>query len=199
MISSYQPCYRLLMTMSLFTMLAERKLSHRSYLSFMLLWPQETTMQRPIWENFLKWPLAIGLHFQQQYHLLASVLTLSQVPKGQVLHPSITFLIFKILVEHIEIVLYSIYMLRFCCSIFAAGASERETVYISDGNQNHTIKVGQGNLKLVYSGKDGKLKKYINKRSLVCFYLETWLYFHFSYEFSLYVSQPQYAWFWWFL
>ncbi|PON67227.1 Glycoside hydrolase [Parasponia andersonii] len=49
----------------------------------------------------------------------------------------------------------------------AAGASEKEIVYVSDRSQNHTIKVGPGSLQLVYSGKDGKLKKYINRRSSV--------------------------------
>ncbi|XP_024023141.1 probable alpha-mannosidase At5g13980 isoform X2 [Morus notabilis] len=49
----------------------------------------------------------------------------------------------------------------------AAGVSEKQTVYESQKSQNHTIEVGPGNLKLVYSGKDGKLSRYINTKSLV--------------------------------
>lgn len=49
----------------------------------------------------------------------------------------------------------------------AAGVSEKQTANESQRGQNQTIEVGPGNLKLVYSGKDGKLTKYINIKSLV--------------------------------
>ncbi|XP_062091515.1 probable alpha-mannosidase At5g13980 isoform X2 [Humulus lupulus] len=48
-----------------------------------------------------------------------------------------------------------------------AGGSERESVYVSDRNEDQKIQVGSGNLKLVYSEKNGELTKYINKRSMV--------------------------------
>ncbi|KAL5564813.1 hypothetical protein UlMin_027977 [Ulmus minor] len=48
-----------------------------------------------------------------------------------------------------------------------ASSSEREIVYFSGRSHNHTVEVGSGNLKLVYSGKDGKLTKYINSRRSV--------------------------------
>lgn len=59
--------------------------------------------------------------------------------------------------------------------MFAAGGSERESVFVSDRNEDQKIKVGTGNLKLVYSGKNGKITTYINKRSMVCCYLFTQL------------------------
>ncbi|XP_062168660.1 probable alpha-mannosidase At5g13980 [Alnus glutinosa] len=49
----------------------------------------------------------------------------------------------------------------------AAATSERQTEYKSESNQNDTIEVGPGNLKLIYTGKEGKLTQYINSRSLV--------------------------------
>ncbi|KAM6583976.1 hypothetical protein CsatB_010978 [Cannabis sativa] len=49
----------------------------------------------------------------------------------------------------------------------AGGGSEKESVNVSARNEDHKIQVGSGNLKLVYSGKNGQLTKYINKRSMV--------------------------------
>ncbi|CDP17307.1 unnamed protein product [Coffea canephora] len=49
----------------------------------------------------------------------------------------------------------------------AATTSVREKFYRSDGNQNDAIEVGPGNLKLVYSGSDGKLTGYINGKNMV--------------------------------
>lgn len=57
---------------------------------------------------------------------------------------------------------------EFSILMFAAGVSEKQTANESQRSQNQTIEVGPGNLKLVYSGKDGKLTKYINIKSLVC-------------------------------
>ncbi|KAK9926543.1 hypothetical protein M0R45_023768 [Rubus argutus] len=48
-----------------------------------------------------------------------------------------------------------------------ANTSERRTVYKTETSQNDTIKVGPGNLKLIYSGHDGKLIQYTNSRSAV--------------------------------
>ncbi|KAK7350740.1 hypothetical protein VNO77_09651 [Canavalia gladiata] len=48
----------------------------------------------------------------------------------------------------------------------AATISDRHTTYKS-GNRSDTIEVGLGNLKLIYSVKEGKLTKYINSRSKV--------------------------------
>ncbi|KAF7840227.1 putative alpha-mannosidase [Senna tora] len=48
----------------------------------------------------------------------------------------------------------------------AATISDRKTAYQS-GNQSQSIEVGPGNLKLVYSGNEGKLTDYINTRSKV--------------------------------
>ncbi|KAJ4728880.1 Alpha-mannosidase [Melia azedarach] len=49
----------------------------------------------------------------------------------------------------------------------AASHSEMQTVYKSEVGQNDTIEVGPGNLKLIYSGKEGKLTQYINSKSSV--------------------------------
>ncbi|KAM5571530.1 putative alpha-mannosidase [Rosa sericea] len=48
-----------------------------------------------------------------------------------------------------------------------ATTSEKHTVYKTETSQNETIKVGPGNLKLIYSGNDGKLIQYTNSRSSV--------------------------------
>ncbi|XP_010249229.1 PREDICTED: alpha-mannosidase At3g26720-like [Nelumbo nucifera] len=46
-------------------------------------------------------------------------------------------------------------------------SSTRSTVYTTQGNEDGTIEVGQGNLRLIYSLKEGKLIQYVNTRSLV--------------------------------
>ncbi|KAK9926542.1 hypothetical protein M0R45_023767 [Rubus argutus] len=48
-----------------------------------------------------------------------------------------------------------------------ATTSERRTVYKTELSQNDAIEVGPGNLKLSYSGSDGKLIAYTNSRSSV--------------------------------
>ncbi|BFG32218.1 hypothetical protein CerSpe_184920 [Prunus speciosa] len=48
-----------------------------------------------------------------------------------------------------------------------ATSSARQTVYKSEASQNDTIEVGPGNLKLIYSGNEGKLTQYFNSRSSV--------------------------------
>ncbi|KAB2633099.1 lysosomal alpha-mannosidase-like [Pyrus ussuriensis x Pyrus communis] len=48
-----------------------------------------------------------------------------------------------------------------------ATTSEGPTVYRSEAGRNDTIEVGRGNLRLIYSGNDGQLTKYMNSRSLV--------------------------------
>ena len=55
--------------------------------------------------------------------------------------------------------------------VSAATTSVREKFYRSDGNQNDDIEVGPGNLKLVYSGSDGKLTGYINGKNMVNIFL----------------------------
>lgn len=52
-----------------------------------------------------------------------------------------------------------------------AAISKRQIVYKSETSKNYTVSVGMGNLKLVYSGNDGKLAQYINSRTLVCHYV----------------------------
>ncbi|CAK7336823.1 unnamed protein product [Dovyalis caffra] len=47
----------------------------------------------------------------------------------------------------------------------AAVISEKQTIYPSERNQNETIEIGPGNLKLIYSGSEGKLAHYVNGRS----------------------------------
>ncbi|KAK9278049.1 hypothetical protein L1049_027607 [Liquidambar formosana] len=54
----------------------------------------------------------------------------------------------------------------------AAATSGIQTVHKSKGNQNNTIEVGPGNLKLIYSGKEGKITHYINSRSKVKEFVE---------------------------
>ncbi|GKV26020.1 hypothetical protein SLEP1_g35382 [Rubroshorea leprosula] len=41
------------------------------------------------------------------------------------------------------------------------------TVFTSEGSENKTIAVGQGNLKLLYSADEGKLIRYVNSQNLV--------------------------------
>ncbi|EPS72042.1 alpha-mannosidase, partial [Genlisea aurea] len=51
-------------------------------------------------------------------------------------------------------------------------ASKGKITYKFDGSEQDDIVVGPGNLKLVYSGKDGKLTRYINSKSKVDISLE---------------------------
>ncbi|KAG8652721.1 alpha-mannosidase At3g26720 isoform X2 [Manihot esculenta] len=48
-----------------------------------------------------------------------------------------------------------------------AAAVSRQKVYNSEVTQNDSIEIGPGNLKLIYSGKEGKLTQYINGRNSV--------------------------------
>ncbi|XXG47127.1 hypothetical protein AAC387_Pa02g1821 [Persea americana] len=53
------------------------------------------------------------------------------------------------------------------------GASSfMSTFHASPGDQNGTIEVGQGNLRLVYAVKEGKLTRYFNSRSMVKAFIE---------------------------
>ncbi|XP_048333920.2 probable alpha-mannosidase At5g13980 [Ziziphus jujuba] len=49
----------------------------------------------------------------------------------------------------------------------SASISKRRIAYKSDTSQNYTVSVGPGKLKLIYSGNEGKLTKYVNSRSKV--------------------------------
>ncbi|KAJ4728881.1 Alpha-mannosidase [Melia azedarach] len=49
----------------------------------------------------------------------------------------------------------------------AASNSKMQTIYKSTVGQNNLVEVGPGNLKLLYSGKEGKLTQYINNKSSV--------------------------------
>ncbi|KAJ4838393.1 hypothetical protein Tsubulata_017421, partial [Turnera subulata] len=51
--------------------------------------------------------------------------------------------------------------------VAAASASGRKNLYNVDASQNDTVEIGPGNLKLIYSAKEGKLVQYVNKRSSV--------------------------------
>ncbi|KAK6153871.1 hypothetical protein DH2020_013510 [Rehmannia glutinosa] len=48
-----------------------------------------------------------------------------------------------------------------------SSASIKPISYTFDGSQNGAIQIGPGDLKLIYSGNDGKLTQYINSRSSV--------------------------------
>ncbi|EEF51696.1 probable alpha-mannosidase At5g13980 [Ricinus communis] len=48
-----------------------------------------------------------------------------------------------------------------------AAFSEAQTVHKTRATQYGTIEIGPGNLKLIYSGKDGKIAQYINRRTSV--------------------------------
>ncbi|KAK3041857.1 hypothetical protein RJ639_000373, partial [Escallonia herrerae] len=48
-----------------------------------------------------------------------------------------------------------------------AANSVKGTLYTSKGSGNDTIEVGPGNLKLIYSGIEGKLTQYVNSRSMI--------------------------------
>lgn len=50
-------------------------------------------------------------------------------------------------------------------------SSAVSSVYTSGGGTSDTIDIGQGSLKLTYSAKEGKLTRYVNSRSLVCYIL----------------------------
>ncbi|XP_050150893.1 probable alpha-mannosidase At5g13980 isoform X5 [Malus sylvestris] len=53
---------------------------------------------------------------------------------------------------------------------FISSATRKATtseVYRSEAGRNDTIEVGRGNLRLIYSGNEGQLTKYMNSRSLV--------------------------------
>ncbi|KAG8388157.1 hypothetical protein BUALT_Bualt02G0096700 [Buddleja alternifolia] len=54
----------------------------------------------------------------------------------------------------------------------SASALAKPISYTFDGRQNGDIEIGSGNLKLIYSGNDGKLMQYINEKSLVNISLE---------------------------
>ncbi|XP_043705030.1 alpha-mannosidase At3g26720-like isoform X1 [Telopea speciosissima] len=61
----------------------------------------------------------------------------------------------------------------FVSSVDRTGVSStRSTAYTSEGAENGTIEVGQGNLKLNYALEKGKLTQYVNSRSLVKAFIE---------------------------
>ena len=64
-------------------------------------------------------------------------------------------------------------MFFLCSFLAAASASVRQTFYRSERSQNKTIEVGPGNLKLNYSGNEGKLTNYANVRNSVCYFVCT--------------------------
>ena len=141
-----------------------------------------------IWVNLQIRRLVIGSHFQQLYHLLVSALTSSQVPNGQVNH---LISCLKLVMQHGETqshIIINAYYVLFSHFILAAATSGRQE-YMPESRQNDTIKVGPGNLKLIYSGNEGKLTQYINSKSLVCYLppltlMECWNYRSF-YKFHL--------------
>lgn len=51
---------------------------------------------------------------------------------------------------------------------YAASSSVKPMPYTFGGSQTGVIEIGPGNLKLIYSGDDGKLARYINSKSSVC-------------------------------
>ncbi|KAM7475796.1 hypothetical protein LguiB_023039 [Lonicera macranthoides] len=62
------------------------------------------------------------------------------------------------------------YWLAFTASVPPLDASATlvsQTLYKSEGSENETIEVGRGNLKLIYSGIEGKLTQYVNNRSSI--------------------------------
>ena len=74
-------------------------------------------------------------------------------------------------------------------SIAIAGSSSfMSTVHASPRDQNGTIEVGQGNLRLVYAVKEGKLTRYFNSRSMVSNVICTCKFSWFSYQFSFFFS-----------
>ena len=59
-------------------------------------------------------------------------------------------------------------MLLFSNKITGSSPS-MSTVHTSPRDENGTIEVGQGNLRLVYAVKEGKLTHYFNSRSMVSY------------------------------
>lgn len=116
---------------------------------------------------------SIGLHFQHQYHLLVSVLILSQVQNRQVRH---LFSFQYIFIEKQDYLgnsgsmLLMGYISSHLPSFWNKGPSSTISMaYTSEGNTDNTIEVGQGSLKLLYSVDEGKLTHYVNSRNQVCF------------------------------
>lgn len=58
------------------------------------------------------------------------------------------------------------------CDLFTYAASSSSSIksipYTFSGSQTGVIEIGRGNLKLIYSGDDGKLTQYVNSKSSVC-------------------------------
>jgi hypothetical protein len=80
--------------------------------------------------------------------------------------------------------LYIIAYSKFEYLAIAATISDRHIGYKS-GSQNDTFEVGLGNLKLIYSGKEGKLTQYINRKRKVCDLDGTLLYIMYTISFIL--------------
>ena len=57
---------------------------------------------------------------------------------------------------------YSALLILTCCNLASVS-----TKFVPNSFDTGGIEVGQGNLRLIYSGKDGKLMKYINGRNSV--------------------------------
>ncbi|KAL1554044.1 alpha-mannosidase [Salvia divinorum] len=62
--------------------------------------------------------------------------------------------------------------LGFSTYVISSGQSSVSTKFVPNSFDTGDIEIGQGNLKLIYSGKDGKLMKYINGRNSVNVSLE---------------------------
>jgi hypothetical protein len=79
--------------------------------------------------------------------------------------------------------------------VLGAAISDRDIAHRS-GNQSDTFEVGLGNLKLVYSRKEGKLTQYINRKIMVCDLYDTLLvifYIHLEIKTQNLPSSTKYA------
>lgn len=68
--------------------------------------------------------------------------------------------------EVVELIIHIVFSLLYITD--AAATLVSQTLYKSEGSENDAIEVGPGNLKLIYSGIEGKLSQYVNNRSSVC-------------------------------
>lgn len=126
-------------------------------------------MLKHIWVKAPVKRLNIGLHFQHLYHLLVSALMLSQLQNRQVSASVQQSLVNINIWQRVQVtdnfLLFFLYIFS-----YEDRGSTISTVYSPKGSMSNNIEIGQGNLKLLYSG--GKVTHYVNNRNLVCYCLD---------------------------
>lgn len=137
----------------------------------MPLWSPEIIMLKHTWVDQLVAQPHIGLPSLCLYHPLVSVLiSCRRVLKEQVsnwVYSEILLLLFG--KQRLSVTgwwkLFDVIFLLLC--LMAGSEVAISKWYLSERNANKTFEVGQGNLKLLYTGNEGKLTSYINSRNSV--------------------------------